>query len=261
MAKANVKNLSPTAKAALGNVIYPLISLGLVLAVWAIAATVKNNAILLPMPDVVFLRFFQLFGEAKLWNSVGWTLLRTLISFAVSFVLAFVLATLGGIWKPLHRVVSPIVGILRAVPTMAVILIIMLWVDFQNAPKYIGFLIAFPILYPAIYTAIDGVDDKLVEMTTVFKVRPLDKITHLYLPSIAPSVFDVSRSTISLTLKVVIAAEVLCQTKTSIGLSLQYANLTFDVSELLAWTVFAIALSFVLEGVVVGLKKLWEVRR
>jgi ABC-type nitrate/sulfonate/bicarbonate transport system permease component len=62
-------------------------------------------------------------------------------------------------------------------------------------------------------------------------------------------------------LKVVIAAEVMTYARGSIGLEMQKANMSFDVSVLLAWTVLAVALSFVFEGIVLGLKKLWEVKR
>ena len=42
------------------NVIYPLIALGIVLAVWAIWATAKDNPLVLPMPSAVLARFFAL---------------------------------------------------------------------------------------------------------------------------------------------------------------------------------------------------------
>lgn len=243
------------------NVVYPLIAFGLVLGIWALVAYVKNKPLIFPMPDEAITKFFGLFAADGFWKSVGWTLLRTVICFTLSLVLAFALASLGGLWKPVHRVLSPIIGILRAAPTMAIILIAMLWLDGQRAPILIGFLIAFPLLYQSVYTAITGVDAELVEMTKLYKVSPLNKVVNLYMPEIAPAVFDASRSTASLTLKVVIAAEVLAYAKNSIGLSMQSASQTFDVGLLLAWTMIAIMFSFVFEGVIAGLKKLWEVSR
>lgn len=261
MSDKTEKRPNTAVKSVIGNVAYPLLALGIVLSVWAIAAAIKGNGILLPMPDAVFNRFFALFAEEGFWTSIGWTLLRTLISFTLSFLIAFVFAALGALCKPLHRILSPVVSILRAVPTMAVILIIMLWVDFQSAPAYIGFLIAFPLLYSAFYSSLTSVDKELIEMTAVYNVRARDRIRFLYLPQILPSVFDVSRSTISLTLKIVIAAEVLCQTKNSIGLNMQFANLTFEIANLLAWTMLAVILSFILELSVSALKKFWKAAR
>ena len=256
----NIK-LNDNTKKTIGNVAYPLIALAFVLALWWIVAEVKDKPLVFPTPDKVVVDFFDLFAGANFWEAVGMTVARTVICFAISFVSAFLMAVLGGLWNPIHRVMSPIISILRSAPTLAIILIIMLWLDGQRAPVVIGFLIAFPLLYQAIYTAITGVDRDLVEMAKLYKVKPFDVVFGLYAPEIAPAVFDVCRSTISLTLKVVIAAEVMTYARGSIGLEMQKANMSFDVSVLLAWTVLAVALSFVFEGIVLGLKKLWEVKR
>lgn len=241
--------------------VYPLAALGLVLGIWALISFAKAKPLIFPMPDKSIADFFELLSDRAFWTATGYTVMRTLVSVLASFALAFLAAGLGGLFKPVHRVLSPIVGILRAAPTMAIILIAMIWLDGQKAPILIGFLVAFPLLYQAIYTAIVGVDSDLVEMTKVYKVSPINRVFSLYVPQIAPAVFDVTRSTVSLTLKVVIAAEVLTYAKNSIGLSMQKASLTFDVALLLAWTIVAILFSFALEGIVFGLKKIWEASR
>lgn len=51
------------AKRLIENVVYPLIALGIVLAVWAIWAKAKDNPLVLPMPSAVLARFFALGGE------------------------------------------------------------------------------------------------------------------------------------------------------------------------------------------------------
>ena len=253
--------LDDKTKKIIENVAYPLLSLLLVMGIWWIVAAVKDKPLVLPAPDKVIVEFFKLFASANFWASVGWTLLRTVICFALSFVLAFAMAVLSGLWTPLHKVLSPIISILRSAPTIAIILVMMLWLDGQTAPIFVGFLIAFPLLYQGIYTAITGVDKDLVEMAKFYKVKPLDIIFGLYSPEIAPQVFDVSKSTLPLTLKVVIAAEIMTYAKGSIGLEMQKANQAFDVAVLLAWTLLAIALSFMFEGIVIGVKKLWEMKK
>ena len=117
------------------------------------------------------------------------------------------------------------------------------------------------IMYNACRTAIDGVDPDLIEMAKVYGVRPVDRLTGIYLPSVLPSVADGSRSAVSLCVKVVIAAEVLAQTADSIGVEMQRASAIFEIARLMAWTMVAIVMSFAFEGIVYGLKKLWEERR
>lgn len=253
------------------NICYPILALGIILAIWAIVAKVKDNPLLLPMPSVVLERFFALGGEEGFWKSVGFSLLRTIVCFAFSFVFAMLFAVLGGLFKPVHKVMSPIISTLRSAPTVAVILIMYAFlrrnaltnaIGFGNSISIVvGFLIAFPIFYSSFYSAISGVDKDLLEMAKVYKLRHIDVVRGIYMPSIVQSVFDVSQSTISLTLKVVVASEILACVSDGIGGKIQVANQSFEIAYLLAYTLIAIVFSFVLEGIVVLVRKLWEVAK
>ncbi|HKL94240.1 MAG TPA: ABC transporter permease subunit [Clostridia bacterium] len=247
-------------KSVLLNIFYPLLALGVVLAIWSVAAEVTNKPLLLPSVRVVAEKFGKLLAQVSFWGSIGTTLLRTLETFLLALVIAFVFAILGTFWSQLNRVLSPIITILRAAPTMAVILLSTLWLEYDKSPILIGFLISFPLLYASIYSAFSGVDKKLLEMAKVYKISPLDKAVSIYLPSVLPSVLDSVKSIISLTLKVVIAAEVIAQTKNSIGIEMMKSNLVFDIDVLIAWTIIAVVLSFMLEFFVLGLKKIVGVK-
>jgi len=250
-----------TVKRIVENIVYPLVAFGIALAVWAIVAHVKDNALVLPMPDVVLARFFKLGGEDGFWLAVLASILRTLIAFLTSFAFALLFAAIGGVFSPFHKIVSPLVTILRAAPTVAVILIMYAFVRNETMAIVVGFLIAFPIMYSAFYSAIAGVDKDLVEMAKIYNVSPLNRVRFVYLPSIANTLFDTSKSTLSLTFKVVVAAEILTSVARSVGGKIQTAYASFEVAYLLAWTIVAIVFSFVLEWIVFAIKKIWEVAR
>ncbi|MDD4840082.1 MAG: ABC transporter permease subunit [Clostridia bacterium] len=243
-------------KRVLLNIFYPLLALGIVLTIWTVAAEVKNKPLLLPSVQVVFGRLGEICTGSIFWRSIGSTLLRTVETFLLAFCFAFVFALIGTFWTPLHRVLSPIITALRAAPTMAIILLSTLWLDYNESPLLIGFLIAFPLLYSAIYSAFTGVDKRLLEMAKVYNVSKANQALSIYLPSVLPYILDSTKSVISLTVKVVIAAEVIAQTKLSIGIEMMRSNLVFDIPTLIAWTVVAIILSFLLEILVNGIKKL-----
>lgn len=243
------------------NIFYPVLSFGILLAVWAIASKVKDNAFVLPAPSDVLARFFALGGEKGFWLSVGATLLRTLICFFTSFALALTFASLAGLLSPLNRILSPMVSLLRSAPTVAVILVLYAFLNEDSMAITVGFLVAFPIMYSAFYTAIAGVDRDLIKMATLYKVSAIDKVRFIYLPCIAECLFDTGRSTLSLTLKVVIASEILVSVVRGIGGKIQVASASAEVCYLQAWTLIAIVFSFVLEGAVAIAKKVWEVLR
>ena len=125
----------------------------------------------------------------------------------------------------------------------------------------VGFLIAFPILYSSIYSAMVRLDKDLIAMAKTYKVGKFRTILNIYFLSISGQIFDVSKSTLSLTLKVIIAAEILTNVTGSLGGQIQVAYATFEIDYLLAWTTVAIVLSFVVEIAVALIKKLivrWE---
>ena len=108
---------------------------------------------------------------------------------------------------------------------------------------------------------VEGVDGELLEMAKVYGVRKSDRLTGIYIPTMFPVFVDGSRSAVSLCVKVVIAAEVLAQTTRSIGVEMQRESVMFEIADLLAWTVVAIVLSFLMEGLVTLVGTLWEKRR
>lgn len=243
------------------DILYPLIAFALVIAIWAIAAKVKNKPLILPSPDVVINEFFTLGKTEGFWRAVGFSVLRTLWCFAASFLIAFVLAAISKVLTPVYRVINPIVSFLRAAPTVAVILILYAFFGTEALTFTVGFLIAFPVLFTAIHSALTNVDKDIVEMAKIYKVKKIDTVKNVYLPEVAPSLFDNARSTISLTFKVIIAAEILTFIPKSIGSKIYTANATPDVVNLLAWTLVAIVFSFALETVVTIFKKIWEMTR
>lgn len=244
-----------------GNVAYPVAAFAFVLAVWAIVAAVENIPVLFPSVGEVFRGFGGLLADGESWRAAGMTLGRITACFLLSLTFAAVLATAGTFFKPLHKFLRPIVTVLQAAPTMAVILLAVVWMDNTEVPILVGFLICFPLLYNICHSALDSVDGELLEMAKVYRMRPVDKLTGIYLPTVFPAVTEGARSAVSLCVKVVIAAEVLAQTRGSIGIAMQRDSVMFEIADLLAWVVFAIILSFVLEGITVGVKKLWEVTK
>lgn len=260
-----MKKPSPAATAMLkrvsSNVFYPLLAFGIVLAVWAIAAKVKDNPLVLPMPGVALERFFLLGGEEGFWSAVGWSLLRTFACFAVSLAAALLFAVLGALWKPVYKTVAPVIGFLRAAPTVAVILVLYAFLANRALAVVVGFLVAFPLLFAAFYGALTGVDGDLLEMLKIYKVSRWDTVRSIYVPAAADCLFKNGGATLSLTLKVVVAAEILTSVSDSIGMGIKVANSTFEIAYLLGWTLVAIAFSLALEGAFAIGRRIWEARR
>ncbi len=238
------------------NILFPVITLFAVLAIWFIAARAIGVELVLPSPWAAIEKFFALLGEGVFWHSVFSTLGRSLYSFLLAFAAGVALALPAFFSETFYRLFNPVVMVMRAVPTMSVILLCMIWLTSAVSPVVIAFLIVFPVIFGGTYSALKGVDEKLGEMSRLYKVSRGAMAVKLYIPGIAPSLLDTARSAVGLNLKVLIAAEVLASTQNSIGNMLQLSKVYLDTPSLFAWTIAAILLSFLLEGAVALIKRL-----
>ena len=165
-------------------------------------------------------------------------------------------SVLSALFKPVYYLLSPLVIITRAVPTMSVILLRLIWFSSAITPMFIAFLIIFPMLYASFYSAVSNIDKDLIEMSKVYNVSKKDMAVKFFVPYIMPSFLDSIRSAISLNVKLVIAAEVLAQTRDSMGVMMQRSSIFLDTPTLMAWTIAAIVLSYLFELLVKTTKTL-----
>lgn len=231
------------------SVVYALIGLALVVAVWGISALIIQNEYVMPSIGDTIKEIFSLFGEGNFWLAFLWTIIRTIIAFCVSFVLAGLTAGLGLLFKPLGGILKPIVSIIRVVPTMAVLLLILLWSKVSVAPVIITSLVLYPMIYTQFITAFEGVDQGVLSATKVFGLSKKDKLFKVYLPTIAPSLLSHVGPNLSFGVKLTVSAEVMAYTLTSLGGMMNTANAYLNIARLAGLTIFAIIIGLVFEGV------------
>lgn len=238
------------------KIIYPFLGIALFIGVWAILAKIINYELKLPSPYKALLGLFELLGSKTFYVAVLATLGRAVKAFIISFIIAFVLAIISSFSLRFKLFIAPIITIIRSLPTISIILLVLIWLKSNTAPGFIAGLIVFPTMYASFCSAIEGVDKDIISMSKLYKVSAKDLIFRFYVPNTIPSVFDTVKSNISLNFKVVIASEVLAQTMKSIGVNMQFAKSYLDTSNLMAWTVVAVVISFMLESIITLIKYL-----
>ncbi len=233
----------------LTNLLYPTLGVGLFLLIWFVASKVVGVEMILPTPFQSIKKLFELFGKEEFWLAVGSTLGRSLYAFTLAVLCAILFAIVGYLIPQFARVISPIIVILRSVPTMSIILLALIWLDSASAPVLIAFLILFPQIYASFLSALNGINGDLIDMSKAYKVPVWKRIISLYIPEILPNSLETMKANVSLGVKVTIAGEVLAQTFSSMGVNMQISKMYFDTAELLGWTIMAIVLSYALEGI------------
>lgn len=229
------------------NIIYSVFAVALMWAVWLIAgAAVKNEFLVAPFAPSLR-EFFTLFGEAFFWRALGSTILRTIICYAISFVLALGCACLAVAFKPFAAFMRPIAAFFRTLPTMAVLLLILVWLTPRTAPAAVAFLVLFPMTYSQLSTCISGVDGELLQMAKVYRFTAKQKFACIYLPHVAPTALELTGANLSFGLKLIVSAEVMASTYTALGGMMSEAQAYVDLPRLAALTLVSVVFGILIE--------------
>ncbi len=222
-------------------------SLILVWLVWFVAQKTVKNEYLIPSFSQTFNSLLGVLGEGFFWRALGKTLLKVLYSVAISFLLACIFAFIGKIYKPTRAFFKPITAIVRTLPTMAILVLILIYTNSTVAPVVVATLVLFPMIYAQLCVSLDGIDQNIINATKIFKISKRDRLFKIYLPIISPSIFSHIGSNLSFALKVVVSAEVMAYTFTSLGGLMQSANALMDIPRLMALTLIAVLIGLLIE--------------
>ena len=241
------------------NLIYPFISFAVIVICWFILANVVKNELVVPTIGDTLAEMGKLFGQKQFYISILRSVLRTFIAVAVSFILAGATASLSFVFKKVGRVVSPIISVVRTVPTMAVLLMILLWSTPNVAPVIVASLVLFPMIYTQFITAMNGIDQGIINTAKIFKLSKKDKLFKIYVPMIMPSLISNFGSNLSFGIKLIVSAEVMAYTFNSLGGMMQTASAYLNLPRLAGLTVVAVIIGFIIEGVfAILVKKLFR---
>lgn len=228
------------------DIAVPLVTIACIVAIWAAAAAVTDEEIILPRPLSVFKEFFSLFAESAFYTSYFVTLGRSLIAFAVSFTLAVGAAALARRFRTAERIAMTVLPLVRALPTVAVVLLLVLWTTSRTAAVVVTMLVVLPTLYTNAESALSSVTKELSEMCRVYRIPKKTKFFRIYIPAVAPSLVSSAGAGLSLNLKLMVAAEVIAATAKGLGTELNLDKINFETAHMLA-----LVLAIVLTGIVI----------
>ena len=229
------------------NAVQVLAAVAVMAALWAAAYFAVGNELLVPSLSNCFNTLADLLCGADFWTALGNSLLRVFFAFFISLVFGLIFAVIAYLLPAFERFFSVIVTFLRTTPTLALLLLILVWSSAGVAPVIVAFLSLFPMLYTAILAALSGVDGELLEMGKVYKVPLKKRIFQLYLPSALPYVTREGSAALSFALKLVVSAEVLADTYKSLGGMMGDAKRYLDVPLLFALLLVTFVMGAVVE--------------
>lgn len=168
---------------------------------------------LLPAPSTVFETLLEL-GRNGLGGHIVASVLRVLAGFAIGAGLGLAVAVAVGLSRRLEEIIDPTFQALRAVPSLAWVPLLLLWLGIDETPKIV--LIAIGAFFPVYLNVVSGlrnVDRKLVELGETYGLTPYGLARRILLPASLPSIFTGLRTSLSLAWMFLVAAELIAATK------------------------------------------------
>ena len=218
-----------------------------ILVVWTVSAIVTDSEYILPSISETLREFFRLFTDKNFYLALIFTLLRSVIAFLFSFFVASILDFISVKSKKGERLIIPLVSIIRSLPTLAIVLLLLIWTNNQIAPVIVTSLVVMPTTYTQIKNALNSVDKTSVEAGMVDGASKKASFFKIELPQIAPAIYAVIGSGIALNLKLMVAAEVMSATVKSLGTILNISNYNGEIAKMLAVVLVVLILGLIIE--------------
>lgn len=231
------------------------------LAVWAIAAAAVGRVFILPSPLDTLKAIFALAQTKDFYLSILITFLRVLGGFAAGMIIGSLLGALTAVSSVADELLAPLRSIIKATPVTSFIILVLLYLTSSLTPAFIAFLVVVPIFWANVRAGIRAVDPLLVEMARTFHVPPLRRLTKLYAPGTASQFVAACMTGLGFAWKSGVAAEVIANSRYSIGQSLFESKLYLETPELFAWTAAVVLLSIALERVMLRLLRRFTLDR
>lgn len=241
-------------------VVGAIVPAALVMLWYVAAANAWMSPVLLPSPSAVLHAARELLDRSLLWSDVWTSGRRVLAGFVIGSALGIVLGALVGLSRIAEAALGPTIGAFRAVPSLAWVPLLVLWLKIGETSKIT--LIAIGALFPVLTTvslALKHVDRLQVEAARAFGITGVRLLATVQLPAVVPSVFAGLRLALAQSWLFVVAAELIASSK-GLGYLLTQSQSIGRTDEMFL-AIILLAVLGKLSDTVLGLVERWAVGR
>jgi ABC-type nitrate/sulfonate/bicarbonate transport system permease component len=221
------------------------------IVVWQLSTMVIDDPVRWPRFSVIAERLWSAWlanPEAWLTNLVP-SLVRLLAGWWLAIVVGLAVGTLIGLSARVRAFVDPVIQFLRAIPPPVLLPLFLVLLGIGDVMKTV--MIFFGVVWPILLNTADGVasvEPLLRETGRAYRVRPLDQLIYIILPSAAPRIFAGLRVSLSIAVILMVLSE-LYTAVNGVGFALVQAQRTFRSLDVWATIVFLGILGYTLNAI------------
>ncbi|MDF2561525.1 MAG: nitrate transporter permease [Microbacterium sp.] len=209
----------------------------------------------LPTPASVFQAGVELAETGQLWTHIAISVQRVLLGFGIGSVIGLAAAGVVGLSRLGDVLLSPTLAAVRAVPSLAWVPLLILWMQIGEESKVTLIAIgAFFPVYTTVASALRHVDPQLVEAGRSFSLRGWSLFRIVQLPAVVPSVVSGLRLALAQAWLFLVAAELIASSM-GLGFLLTDSQNSGRVDRILLSIVLLALLGTLTNGVLVLVEK------
>lgn len=226
-----------------------LIIIAVWLGIWQIASIVTGLEILLASPVNVFMALIKLLGTSDFYRVIFSSFMKITGGFLAAFLIGCITGALAGRFKQVQMFLSVPVQLMKTMPVASFIILLLIWFGSNYIAMWISFIVVYPMVHISVIAGISNQDKNIMEMAEVFDISFGKRIRCIYLPRIIPFVEANLKTSLGMSWKAGVSAEIIGLTVNSIGEQFYYSKLYLMTAELFAWSIVVVVVSLAFEKI------------
>ncbi|MBN2878703.1 MAG: ABC transporter permease subunit [Clostridia bacterium] len=236
-----------------------LLSVVFLYVLWYAASLIIDKTmaynLVLPSPNLVFIKVFELLSKPTTFSIIFSSFSRLLAAVAASFFSALILGTIAGLNEAFDAFLKPYISSIRAIPVASMLIVVLLWIGSKNAPLVICAMVVFPIFYEMVSGSIKNIEKSYLEVISLDSKLNFFAFRKVIIPAIFSNLFISFIQSVGLGFKVLVMSELIAYTENSIGKKIYTSKLNLDIEGVYAWTIIIIIIVMLLEWMLRYAKK------
>lgn len=168
------------------------------------------SPLVMPAPSEAITALWHLIESGQLVKHLQASLFRLIVGFFCGTLLGLTVGVLIGLYSLPRATFAPLVAAIFPIPKIALLPLFIIWFGIGEGSKVATILLGsfFPTVI-ATYGGIDAVDRNLIRMGQSFNLSRLSIIRHIILPSALPAILSGMRISASISIILLVAAEMI----------------------------------------------------
>lgn len=220
---------------------HTMAAFALVLLVWKVLS-LHFSPMVVPTIESVWHCIGMILTDAASLRMIGITCIRLCVGLSIGISMGLVLGIAMGVCRHIYGIAMPLIGLLQTVPPVSWVVLALVWFGFNGKPAvFIVVTATLPVIAINVSEGIHNVDQKLLEMASLYRLPFWKKLIHIVLPSIFPYFSSSLKVALGGGFKIAVMGEVLT-TSDGIGGMIKLARLNLEPESIIAWSFVIVAL-------------------